>query len=306
MTDQITSSPPGGWWVASDGKWYPPEQHPNYVPPAPAPIGISSLAEPQNWFASPPATVPRTWKSNWVLWVGLAVLIVACGVVGLVIGASGGTQVRSASATSTTVNQGPALASLYQQFSTDLVTETAANHAFYAASTATQTDIGKQEQRIQQDQAAYNAGLAGTGCDPSDLGGYATCVEQDDSQAAAAASDQTAAQGQVQTDNEQFASASSTYQGALSTFIGQVLALPWPSGLSTAEAALLSTSRQFRDDLAQGGAIATTASAETVSGINAQLSTDVGNFNDAANATRAAFAQLGVAGTAGQASTPTQ
>ena len=25
-----------GWWVASDGKWYPPEQHPNYVP-APAP-----------------------------------------------------------------------------------------------------------------------------------------------------------------------------------------------------------------------------------------------------------------------------
>ena len=24
-----------GWWQASDGKWYPPEQHPNYRPPVP-------------------------------------------------------------------------------------------------------------------------------------------------------------------------------------------------------------------------------------------------------------------------------
>jgi hypothetical protein len=26
-----------GWWRASDGRWYPPEQHPDYVPPPPAP-----------------------------------------------------------------------------------------------------------------------------------------------------------------------------------------------------------------------------------------------------------------------------
>ena len=24
-----------GWWYASDGKWYPPETHPDYRPPAP-------------------------------------------------------------------------------------------------------------------------------------------------------------------------------------------------------------------------------------------------------------------------------
>ena len=24
-----------GWWQASDGKWYRPEQHPNYLPPPP-------------------------------------------------------------------------------------------------------------------------------------------------------------------------------------------------------------------------------------------------------------------------------
>lgn len=26
-----------GWWIASDGKWYPPETHPQYRPPPPAP-----------------------------------------------------------------------------------------------------------------------------------------------------------------------------------------------------------------------------------------------------------------------------
>jgi hypothetical protein len=32
-----------GWWQASDGKWYPPEQQPNYeAPPAPAAGGASS------------------------------------------------------------------------------------------------------------------------------------------------------------------------------------------------------------------------------------------------------------------------
>lgn len=34
MTD--TSQGPG-WWQASDGKWYPPESHPNYRPPPPPP-----------------------------------------------------------------------------------------------------------------------------------------------------------------------------------------------------------------------------------------------------------------------------
>ncbi len=27
-----------GWWLASDGRWYPPEQHPNYTPPPPSPL----------------------------------------------------------------------------------------------------------------------------------------------------------------------------------------------------------------------------------------------------------------------------
>lgn len=34
----MSDGPQGhGWWHASDGKWYPPEQHPQYRPPLPPP-----------------------------------------------------------------------------------------------------------------------------------------------------------------------------------------------------------------------------------------------------------------------------
>lgn len=37
-----------GWWLASDGKWYPPELHPSYVPPPspPATVGHGDLPMP--------------------------------------------------------------------------------------------------------------------------------------------------------------------------------------------------------------------------------------------------------------------
>lgn len=40
-----------GWWLAPDGKWYPPEQHPNYQPPPspPPPAPQSSQDEKQRW-----------------------------------------------------------------------------------------------------------------------------------------------------------------------------------------------------------------------------------------------------------------
>lgn len=52
-----------GWWQASDGRWYPPEQHPSVVPPggwtAPsAPTAPPSLAPP--WSVPPAVPVPPT------------------------------------------------------------------------------------------------------------------------------------------------------------------------------------------------------------------------------------------------------
>jgi len=34
------------WWQASNGRWYPPEQHPSYVPPPPAPGPVATAAPP--------------------------------------------------------------------------------------------------------------------------------------------------------------------------------------------------------------------------------------------------------------------
>jgi uncharacterized RDD family membrane protein YckC len=45
-----------GWWQASNGKWYPPEQHPNYQPPPPPPS--NNPAGGGAPFASPVPTAP--------------------------------------------------------------------------------------------------------------------------------------------------------------------------------------------------------------------------------------------------------
>jgi len=34
-----------GWWRASDGKWYPPESHPDYGAPQPHPAPASNAPE---------------------------------------------------------------------------------------------------------------------------------------------------------------------------------------------------------------------------------------------------------------------
>lgn len=41
-----------GWWLATDGKWYPPERHPNYVPPAPPPVDTAPTAPPSSHSAA--------------------------------------------------------------------------------------------------------------------------------------------------------------------------------------------------------------------------------------------------------------
>ncbi len=45
-----------GWWQASDGKWYPPESHPNYQPQPPPPA--PAAAQP------PPGPGPQPWAAG--------------------------------------------------------------------------------------------------------------------------------------------------------------------------------------------------------------------------------------------------
>jgi uncharacterized RDD family membrane protein YckC len=56
-----------GWWIASDGKWYPPHLHPSvaHLPPPPSPY-VPTAPEPQmarpSWSQQPPGTPP--WSSQ--------------------------------------------------------------------------------------------------------------------------------------------------------------------------------------------------------------------------------------------------
>lgn len=84
----MNNAPQGpGWWQASDGNWYPPEQHPNYAAPPPpqsssAPGGYPQYSAPggQNLgsgsaaFTSVAAKLPFP---AWLLYGGLAVALIS-------------------------------------------------------------------------------------------------------------------------------------------------------------------------------------------------------------------------------------
>jgi hypothetical protein len=92
-----------GWWLASDGKWYPPHLHPDYRPTPPAPAEAAATGTPAS-SPGPVAAVPprraappsrsararRRRRRRWSLAVGGIVVaaVVAVIVAATVIGGS--------------------------------------------------------------------------------------------------------------------------------------------------------------------------------------------------------------------------
>lgn len=74
-----------GWWMASDGKWYPPQGQPPALspgaPPAPPvypPPAAPGYQAPPAYAAAPPAGVPNAPEALWSLILGI-VSLVCCG-----------------------------------------------------------------------------------------------------------------------------------------------------------------------------------------------------------------------------------
>ena len=65
-----------GWWMASDGKWYPPESKPNALPPPSAPtLGVGSQraflpTSPVGWVV----LVVVLILALWVVWGSLTAI----------------------------------------------------------------------------------------------------------------------------------------------------------------------------------------------------------------------------------------
>lgn len=50
-----------GWWLASDGKWYPPESKPSALAPPPTP----TASPPEGWYDDPERPGQRRyWRSR--------------------------------------------------------------------------------------------------------------------------------------------------------------------------------------------------------------------------------------------------
>lgn len=88
-----------GWWLASDGKWYPPTARPSFPPPpAPNPPPLAAaMAETQ------PPTPPKRSKT-WPWLAGGGTIIVALLIVAAVMGNGSDTTIGGASSATTTTS----------------------------------------------------------------------------------------------------------------------------------------------------------------------------------------------------------
>lgn len=130
MSDQSRGP---GWWLASDGKWYPPDRHVNYRPPSPPePPGSEPL--PSERVVATAAARSRRWLL--AIPIGVLALIVA-GLAGAAISdgdeeaQSTTTVMSSASSTTSTLElselDDEALADAWQDVLDDLTGELRAN-----------------------------------------------------------------------------------------------------------------------------------------------------------------------------------
>jgi hypothetical protein len=215
--------------------------------------------------------------------IGLCVALAACS-------SSAGNRPASVQANTSTTN----VAKLAIQFYGDLSTESAAASTFSAQDALLTAAIGKLGQRIALDNAAITNDSFGAGCigslsaDPST---YTNCASSEEQTAANAESDKAVAQGQATQYLSQCGSAAGTLQSALSTFIGQLIALPWPSKYNEAVNTVVSTARTLREVLGEQAAVTFSTPSATVSALDASQSTDIGNFNDAINVLKAELGQ---------------
>lgn len=77
-----------GWWKASDGRYYPPESHPRYRPPAPPPLPPEPRSIPPRRQGE--GSVKRAWRKFRALptgaqvacWAVVAVIVLAAAVSG--------------------------------------------------------------------------------------------------------------------------------------------------------------------------------------------------------------------------------
>ncbi|HMS12005.1 MAG TPA: PASTA domain-containing protein [Microthrixaceae bacterium] len=78
------SSGGDGWWIASDGKWYPPESRPTTPPPPPPASGTAPTAPPPYTWAPGPSSAPpgKPKRSTFKIVGGVVLALLVLGAIG--------------------------------------------------------------------------------------------------------------------------------------------------------------------------------------------------------------------------------
>jgi hypothetical protein len=171
----------------------------------------------------------------------------------------------------------------------DMATVTGANVTYSTALNAAFADLESQERKLTLDYGAIQADRFALGCNPSDTTGYASCQASELQLVTNAQNDAATAQARVDADFQEARSAASTYQSALRAFIGQMLALPWPSAINRYVNTLVISARSYRRDIAREAAVSPATPQSSLSAFAAQSGVDVAHFNAAISALKAAF-----------------
>jgi hypothetical protein len=175
----------------------------------------------------------------------------------------------------------------------DMATVTGANVTYSTALNAAFADLSSQERKITLDNGAVQADRFGRGCNPSDASGYASCQSSEVQLATNAENDAAVAQARIDADFHVAASAASTYQSALRAFIGQMVDLPWPTAINPYVNTLVRSARAYRKDVAREAGVSPATPQSSLSAFAAQSGVDVGRFNAAMSALKAAFRREG-------------
>lgn len=200
-------------------------------------------------------------------------------------GATGSTSAAPTETTTTWIDLGY----LVNSATKDMGSVTGSSVTYATALNAAFADLATQEQKLTVDDVAIEDDRFGMGCSQADASGYASCASSAEQLVANAETDATGEQARIDADFQQAAFAARTYRSELGTFIGQMVALPWPGALDQSFKSLVTAARSSRREVSLEAGISATTSQSRLSAFAAKSSEDVRNVYAAMSALKAAF-----------------
>ena len=219
-----------------------------------------SPSGPSEWLPPPPADSSKRWRPSVPIIVSVAAVLVVAIIAGAVTAPASKAKPKAAhhnnvaASSGNTGNTGNGqsalLTSAASAYQTDFQQFVSVFNTPNTATGNASADITKQQERIQNDSTTVSNGAGADSCNLNDSN-YESCLSQAQQTENNAESDETAAQtaenndvSQEETDDQQIAT-------AMSTFVQQLDSITWPTVAVTAASDLAQDLSNERNDYSQ-------------------------------------------------------